>query len=400
MTRYFSPTRHGIPLLAAAMISFAGWSIAAKHSSRTVTSPPIAAPTNPYEENVAGSGIVEPASEIIALAIERGGIVTRIDVVAGDRVKAGQPLFAIDDRNYRATVAQDEAAVAAAEASIATIQQNLIQQRNKINQARATLDSAEAEQLRASLDHARYVELARDTWAPRQRLETAVADAQKAEASVAAAKAALAGAQQQIEVLVAQRKEAEAKLRQANATLEQARVDLEKTVVKAPIDGAILKVDIRLGEYAKAGVLSDPLMTMGSVDPLHVRVDIDETETWRVCPGGSALARLRGNPGISVPLSFVRFEPYVLPKRSLTGDTTERVDTRVLQAIYEFTPNEFPAFVGQQVDVFIGAPTREAATRDPTSGQVAFSPVAPARMQIAGGLSHMHAASGAQQPSQ
>ena len=205
MTRYFSPTRHGIPLLAAAMISFAGWSIAAKHSSRTVTSPPIAAPTNPYEENVAGSGIVEPASEIIALAIERGGIVTRMDVVAGDRVKAGQPLFAIDDRNYRATLAQDEAAVAAAEASIATIQQDLIQQRNKINQARATLDSAEAEQLRASLDHARYVELARDTWAPRQRLETAVADAQKAEASVAAAKAALAGAQQQIEVLVAQR---------------------------------------------------------------------------------------------------------------------------------------------------------------------------------------------------
>ena len=372
MTRYFSPTRHGIPLLAAAMISFAGWSIAAKHSSRTVTSPPIAAPTNPYEENVAGSGIVEPASEIIALAIERGGIVTRMDVVAGDRVKAGQPLFAIDDRNHRATVAQDEAAVAAAEASIATIQQNLIQQRNKINQARATLDSAEAEQLRASLDHARYVELARDTWAPRQRLETAVADAQKAEASVAAAKAALAGAQQQIEVLVAQRKEAEAKLRQANATLEQARVDLEKTVVKAPIDGAILKVDVRLGEYAQAGVLSDPLMTMGSVDPLHVRVDIDETETWRVRPGRSALARLRGNPAISAPLTFVRFEPYVLPKRSLTGDPTERVDTRVLQAIYEFAPNALPAFVGQEVDVFITAPSREAATRSPTSGQVAF----------------------------
>ena len=153
MTRYFSLTRHGIPLLAVAMISFAGWSIAAKHTSREVTSPPIAAPTNPYEENVAGTGIVEPASEVIALAIERGGVVTRIDVMAGDRVKSGQPLFAIDDRDYRAAVAQDEAAVAAGEASIATIQQNLIQQGNKIDQARATLDSAEAEQLRASLAH-------------------------------------------------------------------------------------------------------------------------------------------------------------------------------------------------------------------------------------------------------
>ena len=65
---------------------------------------------------------------------------------------------------------------------------------------------------------------------------------------------------------------------------------------------------------------------------------------------------MRGNPAISVALSFVRFEPYVLPKRSLTGDTAERVDTRVLQAIYAFAPSDFPAFVGQQVDVFIKAP--------------------------------------------
>jgi len=375
MARVFSPTRHGIPLLAVAMIGFAGWSIAAKYDPRVITPPPIAAPTNPYAHNVAGMGIVEPASEVIALAIERGGVVSRIDVMAGDRIKAGQPLFAIDDRDYRAAVTQDEAAVAAANASIGTIDQNLILQRDTIDQARATLDSAEAERVRASLDHTRYTELARDAWAPRQRLETAAADAQKADAGVAAAKAALASAEQQIEVLSAQRKEAGAKLGQAKATLDQARVDLDKTVVKAPIDGAILKVNVRLGEYAQAGVLSDPLMTMGSVDPLHVRVDIDETETWRIRPGHAALARLRGNPEISAPLTFVRFEPYVLPKRSLTGDTTERVDTRVLQAIYEFTPNEFPAFVGQQVDVFIAAPTREAATRDPTSGQVAFGAV-------------------------
>ena len=186
-------------------------------------------------------------------------------------------------------------------------------------------------------------------------------------------------------MLSAQRKEAEAKLSQAKATRDQARVDLDKTVVKAPIDGAILKVNVRLGEYAQAGVLSEPLITMGSVDPLHVRVDIDETETWRARPSAAARARLRGNPAISTPLSFVRFEPYVLPKRSLTGDTTERVDTRVLQAIYDFAPSAFPAFVGQQVDVFIAAPTREAATRNPTSGVVAFVAAAASRVQVAGG---------------
>jgi len=399
MTRVFSLTRLGMPLLAIAMVNFAGWSITAKLDPRVAASPPIAAPTSPYDDNVAGTGIVEPASEVIAVAIERGGVVCRIDVMAGDRVKAGQPLFAIDDRDYRAAVAQDEAAVAAADASRAAIAQSLILQRDAIDQARAVLGSAEAERVRAALDHTRYAELARDSWATRQRFETASADAQKADAGVVAAKSALASAQQQIEVLSAQRKEAEAKFGQARAALDQAKVDLDKTVVKAPIDGAILKVNVRLGEYAQAGVLSDPLMTMGSVDPLHVRVDIDETETWRIRPGHAALARLRGNPQISAPLTFVRFEPYVLAKRSLTGDTTERVDTRVLQAIYEFAPSAFPAFVGQQVDIFIAAPSRAAATGRPTSRQIAFSPVSDTRMPIVGGASNMPLASGADQPS-
>jgi multidrug efflux pump subunit AcrA (membrane-fusion protein) len=127
------------------------------------------------------------------------------------------------------------------------------------------------------------------------------ADAQKADANVAAARAALASAQQQIAVLSAQRKEAEAKLGQAKATLDQARVDLDKTVVKAPIDGAILKVNVRLGEYVQAGVLTDPLMTMGSVDPLHVRVDIDETRprsgvTVRAALRSRIRAAIRASP--------------------------------------------------------------------------------------------------------
>src|SRR5262249_31054987 len=126
MLRSFSIKRHGIPLLALAMLGFASWSVASKYRPRVVTSPPIAAPTSPYDDDVAGSGIVEPASEVIALATERGGVVDRIDVVAGDLVKAGQPLFSIDDRNYRAAVSQDEAAVASAIASIAAIDQNLI----------------------------------------------------------------------------------------------------------------------------------------------------------------------------------------------------------------------------------------------------------------------------------
>ncbi|MCI0465638.1 MAG: efflux RND transporter periplasmic adaptor subunit [Beijerinckiaceae bacterium] len=344
--------------LALAMISFAGWSIASKYSPRQVTPPPIEAPAHAYGNEVAGVGIVEPASEVIALAIERGGVVARVEVVAGRLVKAGQPLFAIDARNYEAAVAQGEATAVAGEAAIVSIDQNIVLQKDAIDQAQANLDLVEAEHNRASLDYARYGALIRRGWSTRQRFESATADTEKASASVAAAKAALASARQRNEVLAAERREAEAKLAQANAALKGARTDLDKTVVKAPVDGVILKVNVRLGEYAQPGVLSAPLMTMGRVDPLHIRADIDEADSWRVNKHSPAIARLRGNPAISVALKFVRFEPYVLPKRSLSGDTSERVDTRVLQVIYAFAPNDFPAFVGQQVDVFIEAPAR------------------------------------------
>jgi hypothetical protein len=64
---------------------------------------------------------------------------------------------------------------------------------------------------------------------------------------------------------------------------------------------------------------------------------------------------VRGNRELRFPLTFVRVEPYVLPKRSLTGERTERIDTRVLEVIYSFDPDNKPVFIGQQVDVFVKA---------------------------------------------
>ena len=94
-------------------------------------------------------------------------------------------------------------------------------------------------------------------------------------------------------------------------------------------------------------------MILGSVTPLHVRVDVDEHDAWRVRGGAQAVASPRGNGSTRIPLEFVRFEPYVIPKKSLTGDSTERVDTRVLQVIYRIRDGEPAVYVGQQMDVYI-----------------------------------------------
>jgi hypothetical protein len=68
----------------------------------------------------------------------------------------------------------------------------------------------------------------------------------------------------------------------------------------------------------------------------------------------AAIAFIKGNSERAIELTFVRIEPYVIPKVSLTGSSTERVDTRVLQVIYSLKrPIDQPLYVGQQVDVFI-----------------------------------------------
>ncbi len=128
---------------------------------------------------------------------------------------------------------------------------------------------------------------------------------------------------------------------------------LELHRVMAPRDSDVLQVKIREGEFAAAAALSTPLMVLGVVDPLHVRVDIDESEIPRFSAEAPAFASVRGRPAVKVPLAFVRTEPYVVPKKTLNGGVSERVDTRVLQIIYSVSPKSIQAIPGQQVDVYI-----------------------------------------------
>ena len=98
-------------------------------------------------------------------------------------------------------------------------------------------------------------------------------------------------------------------------------------------------------------------MVLGDTRQVNVRTDIDENDAWRFSPGARAIAYVREtNPDLHTELKFVRVEPYVVPKKSLTGDTTERVDTRVLQVLYGFPHDQLNVYVGQQMDVYIEAP--------------------------------------------
>jgi multidrug efflux pump subunit AcrA (membrane-fusion protein) len=138
------------------------------------------------------------------------------------------------------------------------------------------------------------------------------------------------------------------------AEVRQLETDLARLTVRAPLAGQILRVNVRPGEYAPAGPTSEPLMAMGDVTPLHVRVQIDEEDASRIREGAPAEAALRGDGARRIALRFVRFEPQAVPKRNLNGGA-ERIDTRVMEAIYAFDPKDLRAVVGQQMDVFVDA---------------------------------------------
>ena len=147
------------------------------------------------------------------------------------------------------------------------------------------------------------------------------------------------------------------------------------------MSGQILQVNVRPGEFAAAAKNSTPLMVIGNIKRLHVRVDIDENDAWRFHAGERARAYVRGNRDLSTDLVFNSVEPYVRPKTSLTGASNERVDTRVLQVLFSFSKGAMPVFVGQQVEVFIHAPGRAPApaVSSPAKGAPHLSPAPPGK---------------------
>ncbi|MBL0869168.1 MAG: efflux RND transporter periplasmic adaptor subunit [Phycisphaerales bacterium] len=362
-----------VPLLAVAGFAFAVQTVMSQ-SQEKPRPKPIAEPArSPYADSVAGSGIIEASTRNIAVGTNIAGIVSEVFVEPGAKVKAGDALMRIDDRTLRSELATRKAAleIARSQAQIAQAQVDRLKQQPRkedVPPAKARVDVAKAQ-----LEDAKEVLALMDAVTDKRaivkedltRRQNAVLTANaRLEEAQASFEQLLAGAwSQDIAVAEAQLAQARAGVTQAEANVAATQTELDRLVVRSPINGEVLQVNTRVGEYAQAGALSTPLMLVGNTDVLHVRIDVDENDAWRVRSGAKARVSLRGNPQIATDnTSFVRIEPFVIPKRSLTGDSTERVDTRVLQVVYSFPKSALNAYVGQQVDVRIDATGVSATT--------------------------------------
>jgi len=286
-----------MPLIGVLAAFGAAISIARTYPRRQTTDPPAPPPVSDYSSTVAAVGLVETSTENISIGTPLSGVVAKVFVTAGQMVRADDPLFEIDMRHLRADLKVNHQALAVA-------------------RARVEVAEAHVDDLQRQLEFAERIEDKRAISAEEVSHRRSAVDAVETE--------------------------------------------IDRSTVRAPIDAEVLQVKLRAGEFATAAPTATPMILLGRSKPLHVRVDVDEHEAWRVGRDATAMGHLRGNAGMKTPLRFVRFEPFVVPKKSLTGDSTERVDTRVLQVIYRVERDDLPLFVGQQLDVFIEAGPEQA----------------------------------------
>ncbi len=340
-----------IPLLAVLGVVTATRTVIETAQTSTPPPPTVEPARAPFDSYIAAAGIVEASSENVAIAALAPGVIVDVAVRVGARVAKGDALFQVDVRDLQAQLEVERAALAAAQARVERLralpriedvraaEARLIETQAALAEAREQLALAEAitDPRAMSREERTRRKAAVDTSAARESAAQAALDLQRD----GAWGPDLAVAQAEVE--------------QARARAEAVETQIERATVRAPIDGVVLKLNVRAGEYAPAGVLTQPLLVLGAVQVLHVRTDIDENDAWRFEPGARAVAFVRGNREIKANIEFDHVEPYVVPKRSLTGDSTERVDTRVLQAVYRFDPAAMDVYVGQQVDVFVEA---------------------------------------------
>ena len=310
--------------LALAGVGFAVWVLmgASKHEPMPV---PIAEPPrSPYEQTVAASGIIEAVHENVRISPPVPGLITKVFVTVGDQVESQTPLFQLDDRDLQAQLLTRRAAIPPLKAHI--------------EEQGYRIEDLATQWLRLKSVHDQRAVSEDDLKRTWYALEMAKRALQRLEAN----------------------------LQQAIAQCDEITILLDRLTVRAPRNGTVLQVNIRAGEYASLNS-TDPLMLLGDTQQLQVRADVDEINAPLVAPQAPGTASLKSMAGLTFPLTFVRIEPYVIPKKSLTGDNSERVDTRVLQIIYQFDRPPFPVYAGQQVDVFIERHPSTPLKREPIS---------------------------------
>ncbi|MGY4629400.1 HlyD family secretion protein [Bradyrhizobium sp. USDA 4486] len=269
---------------------------------------------------------VKADSTIIAPKVS--GYIAKVLVGDNERVKAGQLLAKIDDRDFKAALNQARADVAAGEASVRNIDAQLELQQPIIDQSTADVAAADANLRFAQEERARYDDLMKSGSGTIQRAQQTDAALRASNAQLQHAKSGLVAAQRKVDVLTTQRAQAAAQLDRARAVAEQAALNLSYTEITAPVDGTVGARSLRVGQFVQAGT---QLMAVVPLDAVYVVANFKETQLTHVRPGQPVELRvdsfrsqtLHGHVDSLSPASGLEFA--LLPPDNATGNFTKIV---------------------------------------------------------------------------
>ena len=374
----------GLPVAGLAALTAGSMMVMANAPQRPPEEPPRQPPTAPVALAdgsrplfIGAIGITEPPGEAVQIASHTAGVIEEVLVAPGDAVERGTPLFTVDRRSALEEIAFRSSELAVQSAEVAALRAVIPTRLAEVAAAEAAIKAADAALLAASVaraDQANLLRIAESVDDPRaisieevdrRRFALQAADAALAEAEAGRAQAAAAReeARAALALLVDPTSggdgpdliAAERRVERAAADRARAAIALELLTVRATVEGRVLQVNVRPGEFAPAKELSEGLVVLARAGAMRVRAQIDEVDIPRFRADRKAWASPRGAPTIRLPLTVALVEPMVVPKRALSGRTSELIDTRVLEVVYALAADAPPMSVGQQMDIYIEA---------------------------------------------
>lgn len=286
--------------------------------------------------------------DVISLAPKVAGYVTEVEIEDNQTVLAGDVLFQIDDRDYRARFAQAVADVDAAEAHLANVEAETQLQLALIRQAEAQKLSAKAELRLAALTSARHHELIRSRAISQAQVDESDVARSRAEAGLSAASATVEAQQQRVVVLATQKKAAVAAVAQAQAARKLAQIDLDNTVIHAPVGGIVGNRQVHVGRLAAPGAA---LLDLVPVDDLWIVANFKETQIGHIQPGLRVHITIDAFPNTPIEGVVDSFSPgsgsafSLLPTDNATGNfirVVQRVPVKIRLVDYPLSARLVP----------------------------------------------------------
>ncbi len=255
--------------------------------------------------SVVATGKIEPLTKV-EVKSKASGIVKKIFVDAGDRVRTGQVLVELDKEQLEANVREAQAQLQAARAALQAAQATL--QRNKVDAQGPDVPFLKAAMLRAQklLADGLISPAERDDAA--KNYELALNKQMSAERNVTVSEANVAQAKAQVAV--------------AQAGLERAEEDLRYSTITSPMDGIVLSRDVEVGDAVSSilvlGSQATLVMTLGDTSSVYVRGKVDEADIGKVYLGQPARISVEAFPGRKFVGRVTKIAPLGVEKDNVT----------------------------------------------------------------------------------